>query len=279
MNELKNFPINLEMTLLGGQAFSWDKIDNYYYGVVGSQVIKVKQDGDTLFWQTFPQKDNYALFAKYFRINEKYEEILKLINKDKYVAQAIGENHGLRLLSADPSQTIISYIISANKNIPGIRSSTRKLSEMYGEKIIVDDNVLYTFPLLQDLAEASIEDLLKSKVGFRAKYIKSASQALAGGVFDEILNSKDENEVRKNLVSLYGVGDKIADCVMSYSLGFNNVTAMDVWGKRFAKEYYGVESNKYDDLRSFFANYFDGYAAWGGQFLFEYIRKNWKGSK
>lgn len=277
MNKYENFPINLDLTLLGGQAFSWDKIGNYYYGVVADKVIKIKQKDNILFWQTYPEKDNFELFANYFRINEDYENIIQTINKDEYTERAIKKYFGLRLLNADPSQTLISYIISANKNIPAIRFSTRKLSEMFGETIEVDRHKFYGFPRLSALANADINELLKSKVGFRAKYIKSSAQVLDNGLLDSINTLKDEKEVREMLTSLYGVGDKIADCVMGYSLEFNNVTAMDVWGKRFALDYYGVDSNKYDDLRTFFSNYFDGYAAWGGQFLFEYIRNHWEG--
>jgi N-glycosylase/DNA lyase len=146
---------------------------------------------------------------------------------------------------------------------------------MYGSAINVDGYQFYLFPKTENLAEARIEDLLKAKIGFRAKYIKTAAQRLLSTRLKGETGNLSKDEIRDKLLEFYGVGEKIADCVLCYSLGCDNVTPIDVWGKRIATELYGLDVKKrYKDYRDWFSNYFNGYAAWAGQFLFEYIRNH-----
>jgi N-glycosylase/DNA lyase len=118
-----------------------------------------------------------------------------------------------------------------------------------------------------------LNELLKCKLGFHAKYLKGVAQSLIDSDLARRIYDMEEDKARKELVKLHGVGNKIADCVLIYSLGFDNVTPLDVWGKRICTDIYNCNPKmKYEEMRAWIDKYFEGYAGWAGQFLFEYIR-------
>ncbi len=277
MNKIKVENYNLNKTLLGGQSFSWEYINNIYWGVIQNTVVKIKEGSKFWYWQTYPEKDNYKLIEEYFRINLDYEKILKEIDTDKYIHKAILKYPGLRLLDMPFEQTVISFLISQNKNIPAIRSSIKKLSELLGEKIGIEGHIFYTFPTLKALSEAPLDLLKSTGVGYRAEYLKNTStQLLEGDLRNEIQRyseKKDIEKVRELLTGLHGVGNKVADCIMSYSLDFLEITPLDVWAKRFCNEYYCIDAKNYIDTSKWSTEYFGIYTAYAGQYLFEYIRE------
>ena len=279
MNRLENYKIHLDKTLLGGQIFSFDKCSDGYWGVVGNTVIHLTQQDEELYWQTYPEQDNYQLIGEFLRVDVDYNQVIQQISVDQHIEQAIKSYPNLRLLKGDLNQTILSFILSSNSNIAKIRNSTRLLSEEFGDKVNVGKRVFYTFPPVERIANASIESLAQTKIGYRAEYLKRASQQILENNTFELVQKyaekKKEIEVREALLNLHGVGEKVADCIMSYSLNFDNVTALDVWGKRFCSRFYGFENPKYAEIRSSLQLYFNGYTAWAGQFLFEYVRENW----
>lgn len=266
---------------MGGQSFSWDFYPeaNEYIGftqdkAIVFRVLKQSKENIELLWQTYPQKDDFEFVKRYLNLKADYNKILQTINKDEHVAKAIKAFPGLRILNQDFEQTLFSFILSSTKSIKGIRHCIRELNYQFGEKVIVDDREVYLFPKTQVLANASESDLRTCKIGFRAKYLKQAAQKLLLDNSSTTQLYKNEIDTRKYLTSFVGVGDKIADCVMIFSLGYENFTPLDVWGKRIFTELYGLPKNmKYEEIREWGDNYFDGYAAWAGQFLFEYIRK------
>lgn len=273
MNKLKLVNYNLEWTLLGGQSFSWDFIDGYYYGFTNSSAIKCRLDEEYLLWQTYPEKNDEEFIKRYFRLDVDYETILSRINKDIYTANAIKQYPNLRLLSQDFEQTLLSFILSANNNIKSIRKSIRILNEMYGKRINIDGKEMYLFPRTANIAEASLDNLLKSKIGFRANYLKKAAEHLQHSNLPKRILSFSEKEARESMMEIKGVGNKISDCVLTFSLGFDNVTPIDVWVKRIVTQFYGLDPKmKYEEIRKWLDDYFEGYTSWAGQFLFEYIR-------
>lgn len=273
MNKLYLPNFDLQMTLLGGQSFAWDFIDGAYYGVTRDRVIKIVRDGENIYWQTFPKKDDFEFVEKYLRLDVDYEKVLKKISKDEHIKKAAAKYPNIRLLEQDFEEALLSFIISSNNTIRSIRKSVRSLNQMYGEKVEVGGNSFHLLPKTEILAEAPLEDILKSKVGFRAKYLKDTAQNLVRSGLPGKIKEMDENEARRKLVELKGVGDKIADCVLVFGLAHDNVTPLDVWAKRVFINLYGLDPKmKYDDMRKWIKNYFEGHAAWAGQFLFEYIR-------
>ncbi len=274
MNKIYLPNYNLNTTLLGGQSFSWEEIDKYFYGFTQDMVIKLKREKDFLYWQTYPQKDNFDYLATYLQTNYDFETKIKLINKDKHINLAIEQNRGLRLLKQDFELTTLFFILSAFKNIKGIRHSVKLLSKQLGEKVLVDNKEFYLFPKTDTIANTSEQELKKSSIGYRAKYLKLTSEILLKENISRSIINMDETEARKLLKSFPGIGDKVADCVLTFALGFSTTTPLDIWAKRVLTNLYGLDPKMtYLEMREWLNNYFEGNSALAGQYLFEYIRK------
>jgi N-glycosylase/DNA lyase len=277
MNKIYLPKFNHEITLLGGQSFSWDLINpdkDEYLGFTSERAIKARFDNEYMYWQTYPVQNDELFIKKYFRTDIDYENIICQVSKDKLVCEAMSEMPNIRLLKQPLDQTILSFIISANNNIKAIRRSVRKLADMLGEKIKVGGRELSLFPSTEALAEASIETLRESRIGFRAKYIKKSAQMLLDGDFSEKLDTLDEDEARELLIQLPGVGNKVADCVLVFALGFDNLTPIDVWTRRAFTDLYNLpEDWNYEKMREWVKENFHGYASWANEFIFEWYRK------
>ena len=216
----------------------------------------------------------HRFIKKYLRSDTDYNTILKTIKKDEYIKKAIKKYPNLRLVKQDFEETLLSFLVSSNNNIKSIRKIIRDMNKRFGKKVKVDGKEFYLFPETEVIADAKLEDLLECKLGFRAKFIKgAANHLLKTNLHKKIIKMSEEN-ARSSLLEINGVGEKIADCVLVFSLSFDNVTPLDVWGKRFLVRYYKLNPKmKYTDMRKWIGNYFEGYSAWAGQFLFEYIRQ------
>lgn len=263
--------IDLDITLLGGQAFNWEYINNSYYGFTQNGVIKVyEKDG----YIHSEQKNENIDINKYLGLDLDHKYIRSVINKDKYIHNAITNINNLTILKQDFIQTTISYILATNKNIPAIRESIRLLSKRYGKKILIDDLEMYTFPMLEDIANVSIEDLKTTKIGYRAIYLNKSSQLLLKNNLQNHITKRDKENIREELLKLPGVGPKVADCILLYSLGYLETVPIDIWMYNIAKEIYKIPFTRYTDISKWYTNYFGEYAGIAAQYLFEYYRKN-----
>ena len=275
MNKINLPDYNLEMTLLGGQAFNFDFDGEYFWGFTRNKVIQLKNGNGNLQWQTYPENGDINFLKKYLRLGIDYKNILKKIQKDKYIKSAVKKYPDIRLLNQDFEQTFLSFILSTNNNIKSIRRLIRSLCEKYGERVQVNGRKIFLFPEAERIADAKLEDLLECKLGFRAKYLKSATKYIIQTNLTKKIKSMKEDEARTALTGIKGIGEKIADCVLVFSLGFDNVTPLDIWAKRALVKFYKLNPKmKYKDMRRWTAHYFEGYAGWAGQYLYEYIRND-----
>lgn len=276
MNKLYVLNYNFNITLLGGQAFGWDynPYTNEYIGITSSKIIKIKDLGEgNILWQTYPENNDYNFLSNYLGLNVDYLNILNQLPNDEYMNKAKEKYFGLRILNQDFNEALLAYICSSNKSVKGIRYSYRLLSKKFGKEIGVEGVKYNLFPDFNDIANASMEDILSTKVGFRGKYIKDTSIKILEGDLLNNIDKLDYEKAKSELMKFKGVGDKVADCVSVYSLGHRHVTPLDIWGKRFLTKYYGLdEKMKYEDMSKWATQYFNGYAGLGGQYLFEYIR-------
>ncbi len=273
MNQLRISNYNFPATLLGGQSFAWDYEGGYFYGSTQTRAIKIKIISDRIFWQTYPVLNDEHFIRRYLQIDVDYDRIQNEINKDEHVRNAMKNFPYLRVLRQGFEETLLSFLFTANRNIPLIRTSIRLVAKKFGQKVKVGKKMVHLFPETKVLARASVDDLVSCKTGFRAKYIKAAAQRLVELNISESIDQMSESDARETLKNFPGVGDKIADCVLAFGLGHDNVTPIDVWAKRVLTNFYGVsETEDYENMRKWFSEYFDGYAAWAGQYLFEYIR-------
>ena len=276
MNQLPLKSYNLHTTLLGGQAFVWELgEDGYYYGVTRHRAIKLKHENDILYWQTYPIQDDEEFIKDYLRLDFGYDEMLHNITKDKYIEKSIDKFPNIRLLHQNFEETLISYLFSATNRIVSIRTSMGLFRKRFGKRMEVDGKEIYLFPKIEAITIASLEDLLGCKIGFRAKNVKAAAQRLLKEKLGARVSGMRFDEIKAELIKFDGIGNKVADCIMVYSLKADHITPLDIWGQRVLTQYYGLnEKMKYIEMSSWYSNYFGKYTAWAGQFLFEYIRSS-----
>lgn len=226
-----------------GQCFRWNvEEDGSYTGIFGSNVLNVKKDDGNILITGICDDDIDDVCRKYFDLDRDYDEIkLHLSEIDEHLKQSIEYGKGIRILNQDLWEMIISFIISANNNIPRIKGIIERMSKKYGKEIKFNGVKYYTFPTPESLAQASREDLRNLGMGFRDKYIYETTKRINEKTFDldAFSNLEDTAEMRKQLLTLPGVGPKVADCILLFStLSRFDVFPIDVWVRRVMNELY-----------------------------------------
>lgn len=256
--------LDLKETLECGQCFRWDEsAPNEYIGVVQNLTVNVKTDHNNLIIENTSEDDFNKVWANYFDLYTDYGSIkdkLSLLHPTLKAAAAYAP--GIRILNQDPWEALCSFIISQNNNIPRIKGIIKRLCESFGKKI--KDNI-YSFPSAKDLADCSVEDLAPLRSGFRAKYIIDAAQKVASHALDlEKIKSLPINDAREQLMTIKGVGPKVADCALLYGMHRLECFPLDVWMKR-AMEKLFPEMTPLD---------FGENAGIAQQYIFHYSRMN-----
>ena len=242
--ELKNMPsFNAKHIFECGQCFRWDEeSDGSYTGIVGKNVISVKQVENRVKFSSYGADNLEKLVINYFDLTRNYEEIKDKLSKiDEHLARSIEYGSGIRILNQDLWETIISFIISANNNIPRIKGIINRKSKNYGEKIEWNGKEYYTFPTVEELSKASVEDLRALGLGFRDVRVYETTRKILEKQVDleELHKEKDTQKVRDILLTLDGVGPKVADCILLFStLKRFDVFPIDVWVRRVMNELY-----------------------------------------
>ena len=227
-----------------GQCFRWNQNeDESYTGVFGDNVINVseKENGDVLF-EGVCEGNIQTICEEYFDIKRDYEKIKETLSQeDETLAESIKYGKGIRILNQDLWETIISFIISANNNIPRIKGIIERISKKYGKEIKFRGNSYYTFPTIESLNKASIKDLRDLGLGFRDKYIYNTTKLIIKKQIniEELKEKETTIEMRNELLKLSGVGPKVADCILLFSdLKRMDVFPIDVWVRRVMNELY-----------------------------------------
>ena len=226
-----------------GQCFRWDEEnDKSYTGIVGRNVVNVKEVENKVIFSSFGVDNLKELVQSYFDLDRDYEKIKEELSKvDKYLAKSIEYGNGIRILNQDLWETIISFIISANNNIPRIKGIINRLSQKYGEKIEWRGKEYYTFPTVEELSKASVEGLRSLGLGFRDIRVYETTHKILSKEVDleKLHNEADTEKVRNILLTLSGVGPKVADCILLFStLKRFDVFPIDVWVRRVMNELY-----------------------------------------
>lgn len=221
---------DLEQTLDCGQAFRWSKDDSSVWsGIAFGRYIKLWQDGDNIIIEGASEQDFNKIWQSYFDLECDYAKIIKEVSSNPTIKKAADYSSGIRLLNQQPWEALISFIISQNNNIPRIKGIIDRLCESFGEKIPGG----YTFPSAEVVAKLTVEDLSVIRSGFRAKYILDAANKVVSGEINlEALKTADYDTARQKLMTIKGVGPKVADCVLLYGLGHKNAFPRDVWINR-----------------------------------------------
>jgi N-glycosylase/DNA lyase len=282
-------PFDLEHALGCGQVFRWKKFDCWWYGVVGERVIKIRQTGDKLEFQIFPSESDAEFIEDYFRLDDDLPLILSKIDRDQHIRRAIRHFYGLRITRQEPWECLISYICATYKNIPAIKNMILNLAKKFGKKMRVDNHIFYTFPQPHNLASATLEELKKGKLGFRAKRVLETSRIIHNREFNlEALRMADYEEAKHQLLELPGVGSKVADCVLLFSLDKLEAFPVDIWMKQIILESYSnyfeksfiekisrkssLTLREYEEISSLGREYFGEYAGYAQEYLFHHKR-------
>ena len=276
---------NLDFSLCCGQVFRWKKIDGWWYGVVGDKVVKIRQCGKEL---EFVGADE-DFVRSYFGLDDDLEAISMSVNKDSYIAAALERFRGLRLVRQDPWACLVGFICSTNKNIAAIEDMLRKMSERYGEKRCFSGKTFYLFPTAEALAKVSESELLGCSLGYRAKFVhQTARKVVEEKINLNALKTAAYLEAREKLLEFCGVGPKVADCVLLFSLGKTEAFPVDVWVKRVILNHYAdkfstesvrkmqshnsLSNGEYQKIGDFARTYFGKYAGYAQEYLYHYER-------
>lgn len=270
--------INLENTINSGQVFLWTKQKEFWYGINGQDILKINNLGKI----TSYSKKKYD----FFRNSDDIKEIIKSISKDKTTKIAVKKYLGLRLIRQDPFQCFISFIVSSNSNIQKIKSSLEKISIKFGKKIQFDNKEFYMFPEPKKIANATIQEIQNCGVGYRAKFIIDAAKMVESRQidFDQLKKSNYQN-AKETILTVPGIGNKVADCILLFSLDKLEAFPLDRWMIRILKKYYlekfeletkSITEKQYNILHEKILKHFGPYAGYAQQFLFKMERENYQ---
>lgn len=262
---------DLSRTLECGQCFNFEKVaENEYIVCAHERMLHVRQRDDELEFLNASGDDINNIWTGYFDLERDYEKInSKIIKADPRLEKIIEKYNGIRILNQEFISTLISFIISQNKNITHIKKLTGELSAAYGKYIgSFNGKEYYSFPDLSELEKITEEDFRALKMGFRAPYLCDAVSRLSSGdITEQMLKGMTYEEAKEKLKDIKGVGDKVANCVLLFSLGFRSAFPVDIWIKRVLEKMYGP------DIKAA-AKLFGEVGGYAQQYLFMYAREN-----
>jgi N-glycosylase/DNA lyase len=226
-----------------GQCFRWNKeMDGSYTGVFKKNVLNVQKHGNTVIFKGICDGNIKDIVADYFDLKRDYGKIKNALSKiDENMQTSIEYGNGIRILNQDLWETIISFIISANNNIPRIKGIIERLSKNYGDEIVWNGKSYYTFPTANQLKNVTVEEFRKLGLGFRDVRVYETTHKILNKEIDFSILSKEEDtfKVREKLLTLSGVGPKVADCILLFStLKRFDVFPVDVWVRRVMNDLY-----------------------------------------
>ena len=264
-----------------GQCFRWNENeDNTYTGIFKGNVINVEEKEDEIIFKGICNKYIKEIVEEYFDLSRNYEEIKERLSKiDDNLKTSVDYGQGIRILNQDLWETIMSFIISANNNIPRIKGIIERISAKYGKALEYNGKIYHAFPTPEELRNVSIKEYRDLGAGFRDKYLYQTVQDVLNGNIDlEELHTQDTENVRKELLKLQGVGPKVADCILLFStLKRFEVFPIDVWVRRVMNELYinkeNEESVNKKEINELAEKKFGNIAGLAQQYLFYWKRE------
>jgi len=291
--------VNPVVSINSGQMFLWEQIGNSWYGIYGNHIIKFSTSSKNKSFFIDNNKNNEIQFYSYpeakgwerkvFRLDDDIKKILSTLSNDALVSKTIRKYPGLRLMRQEPYQCIFSFVCASNTNILRIRKMLKNISKKFGSKVIFDGQEFYTFPSAHSLNKATINELISCGVGYRAKAIQAVAKHIVSGNLDiDYLIRIKYHYAKEELLKVYGIGNKIADCILLFSLEKLDSFPIDVWILRALSRYYSwlfpeienkfkmidkITTSQYNVLSDTIRNYFGKYSGYAQQYIFYYMRE------
>ncbi len=266
MQWLEARDFNLNSTLNSGQLFRYVSFPDHYLIHTGNHLLKIWQNGGRIFFEGAGRE----FVSRFFRLNDDLEGIYRQIGKDDFIRRAIELYRGLRLLRQEPWECLVSFLCSSAKNIPHIKCIVEHLCRHCGPVVSLGNYHGYGFPSADRISEGG--DLGRIKAGFRARYLLEISRQ-AKSMDLGSLAKLEYRDAKRELMALRGVGEKIADCVLLYSLDFTEAFPVDTWiRKAMHMGYQGGNTLSDRKIREFAQGYFGRYAGYAQLYLYHYVR-------
>lgn len=266
-----------------GQCFRWSREnDDNYIGVAFERVIEIEKRGNDVIIYNTNKEEFDDIWLDYFDLRRDYSSIKETLSKDELLRQSVEFGHGIRLLQQQPFELVISFIISANNRIPMIKRAIDNISRRWGKELEYKGKTYYTFPSVEELAKASVEEIETCGVGFRAKYIADTVDKINRSRTEEYkqefdldyIKSQSDDGCHEALQAFNGIGPKVADCIMLFSMNKYSAFPVDVWVKRAMQHFYLAPDVSLKKIRDFGRNKFGELSGFAQQYLFYYAREN-----
>jgi len=267
-------PFSLRQTLSCGQVFRWDMTeDGWWYGVVGNNAIKIRQDGNRL---RFFGADT-GFIEHYFALDVDLPSITASFDRDPFIHAAVTKCAGLRIIRQPAWECLISYTIATNSNIPTIRKRIAALAERFGKPVKAFKRTFYTFPGPGDISCGDETMLECCKLGYRQPFVyRTACEMQNPEAWMEQLRSLSYEDAHKEMMIRSGIGPKAADCILLFAFEKYEAFPVDVWIRRIMHEHYLPEltitstlsRRDYDAVRRYAKKYFGKYCGYAQEYLF-----------
>lgn len=269
-------PLDLAVTMDSGQVFRWQFHAGGYWGVIGEYAYRLSQEegGLRVLSSASSEAAAVAALGAFLRLEDDYAGLCRELAQDRPLGQAIARYPGLRLLRQDPWECLASFICSQVSNIPRISQNLRAIAHAFGQPVTLDGHTLYQFPSAGRLAQAGEGALFQLGLGFRATYLAAAAETVAAGRLDlAALRNAPYQEAKEALLEIKGIGEKVADCALVFSLDKLEAFPLDRWVRRAVAGWYGQpESARYADVLAWAQARWGQQCGYVQQFLFHYRR-------
>lgn len=259
-----------------GQAFRWKLEEDESYTLISQgRLLNVKKEKDDIVFKGTNLQEFSQIWYNYFDLGRDYGLIKKTLSKDPILKKAILYADGIRILRQEPFETIISFIISANNQIPRIKNSIEIISENYGERLDSHLGTYYSFPSAEELGRLEVGAFKEvSRVGFRAERIIETSKIIDKREIDlDSLYKTSKNQGKETLMQLPGVGPKVSECILLFAFSKGDAFPVDTWVKRVMEHFYLKKESKLKEIEEFGAKKFGKLAGYAQQYLFYYARE------
>jgi N-glycosylase/DNA lyase len=270
---LKN-DLNLKSTLLSGQCFRvTEESDNSFTCILKDRIINIIEEDKYLKVKSNMEDNLENIIKDYFDLNTDYNLYENELSKDKYMEGIINKCKGYKILKQDPFEMFFSYIISQNNRVSRISKSIEKISIMFGKKVLFNNKEYYLFPTLEELKNASLDDLTQTGIGFRNKYVLENIKFLTEN--PDFLNKLKEMETEdalKELIDLKGIGLKVASCILLFSYHRFDVFPIDTWViKNISENNKNIKANQ-KEISTFAKKQYGKLSGLAIQYMFHYER-------
>lgn len=257
-----------------GQCFRFNEENGHFFGVSNGKVAEFYEENGDIIVENITKEEFLNYWVHFLDLKRDYKIIKKELIKDKIIKEAIEYGWGIRILNQDFFECLISFIISQQNNIPKIKKAVEGMAELFGEEIIYKGKSYYTFPTPERLKDITVKDLAPLKIGYRDKYIIDAVlNVVNGNISYEKLVTMTYQDAKRELLKIKGVGDKVADCVLLFSLLKSEAFPVDTWIKKAMDGLYNLKPK---EIHSYTELNFGEYSGFAQQYIFYYVRKEGK---